>query len=293
MRLFSLIFIILFSYHAHSSSLPLFNFYSPFHGSRFIVPLTENPRTSIIILHGSEGGSEHFLDSEAISLAQKGYSVLLYCYFDCNRGSGLRQTLKNVEVSNILKAVEWLKFQYQSNKKVIVYGFSRGAELSLIVGSLSSLNGISIDALIAHSPSDVYNGPWNWNWVDPKCWRCKIGTGQCHPGSPKSDFIWNHKCGPDDPNKMDLSKSAWQLFNKNFLARTQIKIETYRGHILITVGNKDEVWPVEQTKRIENRLKSSSKTVEIHYFPNDGHVFKGKSELIRRQLVLDFLSRVN
>src|ERR1035437_2060600 len=82
---------------------------TPFSGSRFYVPNDKNKHTSILMLHGSEGGSEFLIDGEANILATQDYAVLVYCYFDCNRELvGQRQTLKNVEATGALDAVAWL-----------------------------------------------------------------------------------------------------------------------------------------------------------------------------------------
>lgn len=58
------------------------------------------------------------------------------------------------------------------------------------------------------------------------------------------------------------------------------------------LSDNDEVWPVDQTMKIEATLKSSGRNPEIHYFGGAGHGFRGKDEISRRLLVLDFLRRV-
>lgn len=70
------------------------------------------------------------------------------------------------------------------------------------------------------------------------------------------------------------------------------EIEKYDGPLLITVGEKDEVWPGDQARRIEITLKTAKRSPEINYFPNEGHSFRGSDEISRRELVLDFLQRV-
>jgi dienelactone hydrolase len=266
---------------------------NPFAGSHFYFPNDSQKHTSIILLHGSEGGSTPFVDLEGTVLAMQGYNILSYCYFDCGRGlTGPRQTLKDVEVTKILDAVAWLRTQPQSNGKVVVYGFSRGAELTMIVGSLEMTSANKPDALIAHSPSDTFNPAWNWDWDEPACWLCKSGIGKCTTTSPKSDYQWNPSCGANDPASIDNSKSAWLVHGKNISTGTRIEIEKYNGSILITVGDADEVWPVDQTKRIEATLKAAHKKIEVHYFPKQGHNFRGAAEIERRNLVIDFIQRL-
>jgi len=293
MKYLVILFSLLLSSFCFADSYPVVERDTPFLGSRFYTPNDGQKHTSVIMLHGSEGGSEPYIDSEANILATQGYAVLVLCYFDCNRLLvGPRQTLKNVEATLVLDAVTWIRKQSSANSKVVVYGLSRGAELIMIVGSLSMTSANHPNALIAHSPSDVFVGPWNWSWSDPACWLCKAGIGKCSVTAAKSDYQWNPSCGPDDPGKMDFSKSAWLISGVNIIAGQRIEIEKYSGPILITVGDKDEIWPVDQTRRIEATLKAAGRSPEIHYFPNEGHVFSGSDEVTRRELVMNFLKRV-
>lgn len=293
MKNYILAFILLFSTVSVAASYPVERKTTPFSGSRLYTPTDDAKHTSIIILHGSEGGSEPFLDVEANILATQGYSVMVYCYFDCGRDlAGPKQTLKNVEVTTVMNAVAWFRKQPQSNGRVVVYGFSRGAELTMIVGSLPMTAANRPDALIAHSPSDVFNFPWNWAWLSEACWICKKGLGQCGKDAPESDFLWNPACGPDDPDKIDYTKSAWLINGVNPPTDKRIEIEKYDGPILITIGDKDEVWSADQTRRIEATLKAAGRNPEVHYFPNEGHVFFGAVDVKRKQIVLDFLQRL-
>jgi dienelactone hydrolase len=270
---------------------------SPFSGSRFYRPALDQAGAklkSIVMLHGSEGGSAPYIDSEASVLATLGYNVLVLCYFDCNRGiNGPRQMLKNVEAKVVLDAVAWLRKQSTSNGFVAVYGFSRGAELALVAGALPSTSANKPDALIAHSPSDMYNGPVTWDWFEPSCWLCRRGQGQCPPGAPNSAFEWNLSCGEDkDPALVDFTLSAWLLNGRNIRSGERIPVERFSGPVLLTVGLKDEVWPADQTRRIESTLRAAGTKVQARYYPNGGHNLQGKDEQDRRQLVLDFLERL-
>jgi dienelactone hydrolase len=262
----------------------------PFSGSLVFRPNDSRAHISIVMLHGSEGGSARSTNAEASLLAAQGFVVLSLCYFDCGRGlTGPRATLKNMEATIVLDAVKWLREQPQSNSKVVVYGLSRGAELAMVTGSLDAGKRMP-DALIAHSPSDTFNGPINWDWYEPACWICKTAT--CNATSPDSDYRWNPSCGPDDPTTIDRSKSAWLVNGASVSSGTRIAIEKFKGPILITVGEKDEIWPVDQTRRIEATLKTVGRPAEVYYFPGAGHKFNGADEIRRRELVLDFLTRV-
>jgi dienelactone hydrolase len=283
----------LFAVVSNASPYPVVRKPTPFKGARLFAPNDDSQHTAVIMLHGSEGGSTNYLDGEANILVIQGYAVLVLCYFDCERGLvGPRQSLMNVEVTLVFDAIKWLRDKPFSNQKVVVYGFSRGAELALITGSLASTTANPPDAIIAHAGSDTYHGPWNWSWKDPICWLCKAGPGKCPKGSPTTDYRWNFACGPDDPNQIDRTISAWLLNGAKIKAGDRIAIESFQGPILLTVGEADEVWPSDQTRRLESALTTAGRKPEVHYFPGAGHVFMGIDEIHRRELVLDFLGRV-
>jgi len=300
MKFLAFLLLTLSSVAAQASTSPVYPVVkeeAPFSGSRYYRPALNHTRVklkSVVMLHGSEGGSAPYIDSEASVLATLGYNVLVLCYFDCNRGiNGPRQMLKNVEAKIVLDAVAWLRKQPSSNGFVAVYGFSRGAELALVAGALPSTPANKPDALIAHTPSDMYNGPVTLDWFEPACWLCRRGQGLCPPGTPNSEFEWNLSCGEGkDPALVDFTVSAWTLNGKNIRTGERIPVEKFSGPVLLTVGLKDEVWPADQTKRIEATLRAAGTKVQAQYYPNGGHNLQGKDEQDRRQLVLDFLERL-
>ncbi|MBM3755333.1 MAG: hypothetical protein FJW38_15275 [Acidobacteria bacterium] len=147
---------------ASAAEHPVLRELLPFPYSRYFAPNSSELKTSVLMLHGSEGGSFPAIESEATILASQGFAVLVYCYFDCGRGLvGPRQTLKDIDVSVVHKAAEWLRSQPQSNGKVVVYGFSRGAELALVAASLDSAPETRIEPFAVHPPSDFYNSYFN------------------------------------------------------------------------------------------------------------------------------------
>lgn len=263
----------------------------PFPGSRYFVPNPSGSHTSVVMLHGSEGGSVPYIESEATILAAQGFAVLTLCYFDCSRGLiGPRRTLKDVEARIVLEAVSWLRSQPYSNGRVAVYGFSRGAELALVAASLDAGPQERPTGVIAHSPSDRFNSFFNWSWREPSCWICR--TASCNTPPPGPLYTWNPSCGPDDETRMNFSQSAWLVSGQNVPSGTRIPVEKYDGPVLLTVGEQDEVWSPDQTRRVEATLRAGGREPEVHYFAGARHVFGGDDENRRRALVLDFLKRL-
>ena len=206
--------------------------------------------------------------------------MLAYCYFDCGRApQALPATLKNVEVSKVLDAVAWLRQQSFSDGKVALFGFSMGAELALIVGTLEG-GGREPNALIAHSPGEFFDPPFNPNWVKPSCWTC---IGQCStkaPQRPDPNFAWHPQCGGDTPATLDYEKSGWLIHGMATASGTRIPIEKFAGPILLIQGEEDKAWQGRgQTRDIEASLKKSGKSPTTYYFPGAGHDFAGTADM--------------
>lgn len=282
---------------AAAAEVPVLRVAHPFQGSRLLIPNTavqgEARRTAVVMLHGSEGGSAWLIKPEADLIASQGYAVLVLCYFDCGRGlTGVRQTLRDVDVSLVSRAVAWLREQDWSNGKVAVYGFSRGAELTMVVGTMNVPGPETPSALIAHSPSDRFNSYWNWNWREPACWICPVGPRGCPGTVPQPAHQWNEACGADNERRMDFSRSAWLVAGQAVPSGRLIDVERIGIPTLITVGEEDDVWSPEQTRRIEVRMRAAGREPEVHYFPGAHHVFGGDDENRRRGLVLTFLQKL-
>jgi dienelactone hydrolase len=253
---------------------------TPFAGSKLFRPDDGRRHLSLILLHGSEGGSGPEFAWYARLWSKLGYSVLAYCYFDCSRRSdGFPASLKNVETTGVLDAVDWLRRQPFSDGKVAVFGFSMGAELALIVGSLEGGQRLP-DLLIAHSPGEYFDPPFNPNWVNPSCWTC---TGQCRtkaPQKPDPNFTWHPDCGPDTPDTLDYARSGWLTNGASVPSGTRIPIEKFAGPILLIQGEKDTAWHGRgQTRDIEESLKKFGKSPTTYYFPDAGHDFAGTADM--------------
>ncbi len=129
---------------------------APFPGYLYL-PNDELSHPDIILLHGSEGGNADYryqpgkppqktganaiVPYMARYYAMLGYVTYAVCYFDCKHHLGYSEyppdELKNVDLMKITyPALTWLKkSQYVDNKKVILWGASRGAEQAILLAT--------------------------------------------------------------------------------------------------------------------------------------------------------------
>ena len=117
------------------------------------VPEGEGPYPAVIVLHGSEGGVGG-VDGVAQRLARNGFIAFAFCYFRCLETP---RTLENIEISGVSEAIAYLRERPDTaGEKVGVVGFSRGADLALIMGVLDETVGPVVS--IMTSPW-VYGSP--------------------------------------------------------------------------------------------------------------------------------------
>ena len=270
---------------------------TPFPNSVLYRPNDGNAHPGIVVLHGSEGGSLPYYNLEAQFLAAHGYSVLAFCWYNCNKDTiiGAFSPLENVELRNTIKALAWLKNSPAvGGKKVALVGFSRGAEQSVILGSIADAVKL-VDAVAVHTPADVIVSGFNWGATDRRCWICSTPDVACFKDTfdlEKWDWDnmrWNPACGsyPDFPEKMH----AWLLDGVALPVNEPIKIENFKKPVFITVGDKDEEWDFNQSVRLADRLKKSGQKVELHIFAGEHHTFSFENENKRHDLLLKFLDK--
>lgn len=74
---------------------------------------------------------------------------------------------------------------------------------------------------------------------------------------------------PDGADANGFSKCAWcwRGTSKQLLPGSPIEIERYRGALFLSHGEKDDVWSVNRTKRLEKRLRDAGRRPEVHYYP--------------------------
>lgn len=225
---------------------------------------------AIILLHGSEGGNGDFwyepgkqptktganglVPYMARYYAMLGYVAYAVCYFDCKHHQGYSSyppdDLKNVDLINIThKAMAWLKHsKFVENKKVILWGASRGAEQAILLASIlpelqkTDASLVIPDGVISLSPLERIAFAFTQNVADA------IIAGE-QPQFSSNDVAWTINGNP----VTNLSV---------------INIRAFQGPVLITSFVTDPVWNYTDMSILKKQYDPSG-LKEISFAPTD------------------------
>lgn len=223
-----------------------------FPGSKLFMP-PKTPAPAIVMLHGSEGGTEPYLPELAAEIAKKGFVVLSLCWFGC---TGTPAKILRVPLEHVVDAGKWLEGSKDvAGGKVGLFGWSRGAEQAVLVTSL--LAGTDpFAAVYVHAASDTVVASYDpaiedsLTETDPK-------TGQTIP-SPA--WTWRGQALFGEP-KADYSVPG-----------PRILVEKYPGPVRVSAGERDEVWETARSRRIVAARTTANVPTESHFWPGEGHV---------------------
>lgn len=231
-------------------------------------PPGDGPFPAIMLLHGSEGAWAGWSHRDAMLFAAHGYLVLPLGYSNggnaWNAGHIIDYPLERsaealLALRNFSYVAEW----------VGLYGVSRGAEHALLLGSLMARDAIKSlpDAIAVHSSPDVVCGAFD-------------ARGYRDAGDPG----WQ---------AWDVSKRAWTWkgSHQGLLPTMPIEIERYPGPLFMSHGTKDQMWSVEMTRRLEQRLRHHGRYPEVHYYEGEDHISGCSGQNIHYQKLLHYFGQ--
>jgi len=228
------------------------------------------PSVAVLLFHGSEGGFVGYMDSVAHFFRSHGIPAQTYCWYRCTRDAS--PTLENVELERVISAVEATRAKYG---RVVLYGFSRGSELALLLSTKTK-----IDGLVLHSATDQVSTTFNPTW--PKsCDYCPENATCLRD----NDFKWNPRCGRSPASYYG---NPWTLNGHPVLPGTPIDV-SFSGPTLIFVGDKDKKWSPKLTENVQRAREDLGEPVEVLHFPTQGHVFNGANWSYELRVALQFL----
>ena len=211
---------------------------------------------ALILLGGSEGGLPDYYDVD--KLTGLGYSCLILGYF------GTKNTpdrLEMIPIEYFGKAISDLKSRPQfKNKKIVVWGGSKGGELALLLASKFK----EISGVIAAVPSSVVFQ----------------GLG----GKPVSSWSENGKSIPFVPfvpfdyskivNNQYIEVYKLSLEQADYVKKAEIKVENINGPVLLLAGKADSMWTSDyMSQMVMKRLDSCNFPYwhKLFSYDNAGH----------------------
>ncbi len=221
-----------------------------------------NYKGSVVTFGGSEGSSYYDM---AKVIANNGYEVLSLYFFGQDNQP---KELKRIPIEFFSNAIAYIKEHFLSLHPLTIVGASKGAELSLLLAEYYN----EIDNLILIAPSsyrfqglDIINNTSSWTF-----------NGEDLP------YIDFKNISIFEKIKINLQytfmlpvklKSYYDSAIKNYkdIESTRIKVEKFKGNILMLLGKEDGMW--NSYSMAQKIREAKPDNTEIVAYENVGHAF--------------------
>ena len=226
------------------------DFVADFHAAK------EKNQYGVLVLGGSGGGKPEHL---ANKIAQLGHSVLSLAYF---KEEGLPAELEMIPLEYFDSPKQWLlDNKHTRSDGIIVVGWSKGAELSLLLSSRDQ----QYKGVIGIAPSSVV---WagilkDWRKVPSSSWSEKTKPLPYVPFATNIEF----------KGLVDLYEQS--LNNTEAAKKAEIKVSAISAPTLLLSGGKDAIWPANKMAKkaceTMNTLSQEKPCTHINY-ADAGHL---------------------
>jgi uncharacterized protein len=227
----------------------------------------------VVMLGGSFGGIP---EGPARRLAEHGLTAFALGYFGA---PGLPAALVEIPIESLQRGIAVFRASYAGGRAVGLMGFSKGAELALV---LAAHLGDRIGPVVAVAPSHVVwfglkpPGPDTDRRSDRSSWTLRGAPLTFLPCPPQVEPVFNER-GLRTDGFFDLP-----IYETADVDAARIPVERSAGPILLLSGDDDHQWPAEPmaaevVRRMANHGRADDVTNIV--YPGAGHVF----------LVQDFL----
>jgi dienelactone hydrolase len=243
-----------------------------------------------MLLGGSEGGLPNYYDVDKFT--SLGYTCFILGYF------GTKNTpdrLEMIPMEYFEKEIKALKSRPElKNKKLVIWGGSKGGELALFIASENK----QIKGVIAAVPSSVVFQGLGGRMVSS--WS---KNGKSIPFVPFAPFDYSKIV-----NNQYLEVYRLSLEQTEYVKKAEIKVENIKGPILLLAGKADSMWPSDQmAEMVIKRLDTNEFPYWHKLFSydnaghtlNDGYMMGGTKEgnknarVDSEQKILDFLNMLS
>ena len=243
---------------------------------KYFASSSAEKHVGVLVLGGAEGGLPEKL---AQTIVDAGFPTLALAYFNAE---GLPQELEKIPLEYFDKAKLWL--QKQANVKsneLIVVGWSKGAELALLLASRDQ----NIKRVVAIAPSSVV---WagilrDWKKVPASSW------------TEQGQELTHVEFKPTAPVNGLLDLYTQSLDNRSDKGKANIQIENIRGNVVLMTGENDEIWPSPRMAKLiceKMNLKQDGQCQHLNFEGLDhllNYKFIDKSEPLNHT----FIKKIN
>lgn len=217
---------------------------------------------AVLVLGGSEGGIDTWVDAEARALSKAGYHALTISYFG---GPGQDDALERIPLETFDTALTWLSSRPGVDQgKLAVMGTSKGGEAALLVGTRH----VELAAVVANVPSSVV-----WQGLDMvEPWKMTTIGSSWTSGGVELPFL-RFPSGPPQGALVETHKAGLATLPQH--PDASIPVEKITGSLLLVCGDADTMWPsCEMSRAIQGRA-TGAMHVELLASPGAGHGASG------------------
>lgn len=241
----------------------------------FAAPPGASRLPTLIVLHGSEGGSIAKAQAAAGRFASQGFATLALIYFawDYERPEGVAHgRIEAIPVEMLAAARSWLETRPEADvDRLALVGTSKGAEFALVGAAVYPW----VRAVVGCAPSDVV-----WQGFDQTSAEQPRASSWSVGGRPLS-FVPLHPFREGNPDGYRTNTERYELSRRDHAAeaaKARIPVERSTARMLLIGGGRDEVWASgAMSAAIAQRLERAGRgrQAESLLFPRAGHQICG------------------
>lgn len=222
-------------------------------------PKIKKYRGLIITFGGSDGGCLYSLGEE---ICNKGYEVLSLYYF---KHKNLRRQLNNIDISFFEMVLNYINISNIDSSKLTLIGFSKGAELTLLLTQYYEVNNVVLYSPSAYSYQGIGGPSWKYkNTIIPYLKQSDNNKKEFLKIIIK--YVFNLPV-----NYKNLQSYVSENINQD--DPEWIYKKKVNGKMLIFAGEDDAVWA---SSRDAKRLKKyDNEHIDYYVFEGAGHIFSG------------------
>lgn len=239
----------------------------------------EQTRPVVVILGGAEGGDAAGRRFGPI-FARLGYAVVGLSYHSPDWGDtapppafpDLPGSFIEIRVDQLRELRDALsRIPGLDVERFGLFAGSKGSEFALLAASRYPW----VSAVVAHSPSDVVWEGWGLDLLEAEGTRSSFSfEGESLPFMPYRGFVEGLQAGPDADLRAIHENGRADHPERE--AKARIRMEDYRGSLMLVAGERDAQWNSAQMARnIRDTRAETGLTTEVWIYPEAGHNIAG------------------